>query len=171
VEVEAELEALIPESYVASERERLNIYRRLHALTSVEQLHEVGQELRDRFGRLPEPVETLLGLIRIRFAAARVGVPKLHVGRSVLRVQFPPETDAAFYEGDGFQKLMSVIGSMRDSGVRLQQTSEQLAATFPLTAGASDEQILAQALAYLNRITVTEAVVSTAIDREPHPRS
>jgi transcription-repair coupling factor (superfamily II helicase) len=155
VEVEAELEALIPDSYVASERERLTIYRRLHALTTVEQLNEVAQELRDRFGRLPEPVETLLGLIQIRFAAARLGVPKLQVGREMLRVQFPPETDVAFYEAESFQKLMAVIGTMRDSGVRLQQTSDQLTALFPLGAGRSDEQVLASSLQYLKSLTTT----------------
>jgi transcription-repair coupling factor (superfamily II helicase) len=153
VEVEAELEALIPDSYVASERERLTIYRRLHALTTAEQLNEVAQELRDRFGRLPEPVETLLGLIQIRFAAARLGVPKLQVGREMLRVHFPPETEVAFYEAESFQKLMAVIGTMRDSGVRLQQTSDQLTALFPLGAGRSDEQVLASSLQYLKSLT------------------
>lgn len=152
VVVEADLEALIPEGYVASERERLTIYRRLHLVSTSEQLEEVGQELRDRFGRLPEPVDTLLGLIHIKLAAARLHVPKVHVGREMLRVYFPPESATAFYEAPEFQQMMTVIGKMSDAGVRLQQSTDQLHAVFPLGAEKSDEQLIARALEYLAEI-------------------
>jgi transcription-repair coupling factor (superfamily II helicase) len=153
VVVEADLEALIPESYVASERERLRIYRRLHGVSTPEQLEEVGQELSDRFGRLPEPVETLLGLMRIKLAAARLQLPKVHVGREMLRLSFPPESAAAFYDAPGFQQMMNVISGMRGAGVQLQQTADQLNALFPLGAKKPDEQIIARALEYLKAIS------------------
>jgi len=152
LEVDADLEALIPASYIASERERLTIYRRLHALTTPDQLEEVTQELRDRFGRLPEPVETLLGLIRVKFAAARLHVPKVHVGRDALRVQFPPESAKAFYESDDFQKIMTAIGRMRNAGVRVQQNADQRTALFPLAEGKPDDQVIAQSLEYLTAV-------------------
>jgi len=152
VVVEADLEALIPEGYIASERERLTIYRRLHAVSTPEQLQEVGQELRDRFGRLPEPVDTLLGLMQIKLAAARLHFPKVHVGREELQLHFPPESATAFYEAPSFQHMMTVIGSMRSAGVRVQQSANQLNALFPLGTENSDEQIIARALEYLKQI-------------------
>jgi transcription-repair coupling factor (superfamily II helicase) len=152
VVVEADLEALIPEGYIASERERLTIYRRLHMVSTPEQLQEVGQELRDRFGRLPEPVDTLLGLMHIKLAAARLHFPKVHVGREVLRVYFPPESATAFYGAPEFQQMMTVIGKMSGAGVRLQQSADQLNAVFPLGAEKSDEQLIERALEYLKEI-------------------
>ena len=152
VVVEADLEALIPESYVASERERLTIYRRLHAVTTPEQLDEVGRELRDRFGKVPEQVETLFGLIAIKLVAARLRVPRIHVGREELQVYFPPEADSAFYESPDFQHMMTVIGRMRSAGVRLNQSPDQLTALFPMDADKPDEQLIARSLEYLKQI-------------------
>jgi transcription-repair coupling factor (superfamily II helicase) len=154
VVVEADIEALIPDTYVASERERLTIYRRLQGVTTAEQLEEIGQELSDRFGRHPEPVETLLGLIRIKLAAARLRFPKVHVGRETMLVSFPSATDTAYYESPEFQRVMTVIGSMRRSGVLLQQSSDQLNASFPLGSDSSDEGLITRSLEYLSTITM-----------------
>jgi transcription-repair coupling factor (superfamily II helicase) len=151
--VEADIEALIPETYVASERERLTIYRRLQSVTTPEQLEEIGQELSDRFGRHPEPVETLLGLIRIKLVAARLQLPKVHIGRETMLVSFPSASDTAYYESPEFQRVMTVIGSMRRSGVLLQQSSEQLNALFPLGSDSSDDRLIARSLEYLTGIS------------------
>jgi hypothetical protein len=97
-------------------------------------------------------VDTLLGLIRIKLAAARLHLPKVHVGREMLRVYFPPESATAFYEAPEFQQMMTVIGKMNDAGVRLQQSTDQLHAVFPLGAEKSDEQLIARALEYLGEI-------------------
>jgi transcription-repair coupling factor (superfamily II helicase) len=150
--VEADIEALIPETYIGSERERLTIYRRLQTVTTPEQLEEIGQELTDRFGRRPEPVDTLLGLIRIKLAAARLQFPKVHVGRETMLVSFPAASDSGYYESSEFQRIMTVIGTMRRSGVQLQQSSEQLNAFFPLGSDSSDEHVIARSLEYLSAI-------------------
>jgi transcription-repair coupling factor (superfamily II helicase) len=152
VVVEADIEALIPETYVASERERLTIYRRLHAVTTMEQLEEIGLELSDRFGRHPESVETLLGLIRIKLVAARLQFPKVHIGRETMQVTFPPPSASGFYESSEFQRLMTVIGAMRRSGVQLQQSTDQLVAVFPLGSDDADERLIARSLEHLNAV-------------------
>lgn len=153
VVVEAELEALIPESYVASERERMTIYRRLHALTTAGQLEDVGKELQDRFGRLPEAVETLLGLMQIKLVASHLQFPKVHMGRETMQVQFPPESSKVYYESPEFQRVMTVIATMKSSGVRLQQSADQLNALFPLGKDKPDDQVIARALQYLKEIS------------------
>lgn len=52
--------AYIPENYIPYERERLAIYQRLHAITSIDDIDAIHDELRDRYGPIPKIVTTLL---------------------------------------------------------------------------------------------------------------
>ena len=66
--------AFIPESYIEEIEGRLALYQRIAAITTSEQATELGQETADRFGALPDPLATLLTLVRIRVAAMHAGV-------------------------------------------------------------------------------------------------
>ncbi|MFC5382321.1 transcription-repair coupling factor [Aquipuribacter nitratireducens] len=65
------VDAYLPHDYVPAERLRLDAYRRLATATSDAEVDEVAADLRDRFGadpegRLPQPVEALLAVARLR---------------------------------------------------------------------------------------------------------
>jgi len=108
--VEADLDALLPESYVENSGERLAVYRKLYGVGSGEQLEEVATELRDRFGAHPAEVENLFALIRVKLEAQKVGLVKVSVGGGEMEADFPPDSDTAFYGGEEFQELMTRIG-------------------------------------------------------------
>ena len=162
VVVETELEAFIPGVYIANESERLTIYRRLYALSSNEQLEEVGNELRDRFGRMPPQVEALFGVMRMKLLAAEVGFPKLHLDTERLEVHFPPQTDTGFYEGERFQRLMTAISQKRGQGVRLLQTDTLLKAIFPFKGSADTAVAVSAGIEFLMDLTTTADVPPTA---------
>lgn len=68
------LTALIPEDYVADTELRLNLYRQIAAVQSLEDLTRLEDELVDRFGDFPEEVEHVLALIRLRIRTAALGI-------------------------------------------------------------------------------------------------
>ncbi|MBS1371829.1 MAG: transcription-repair coupling factor, partial [Lentisphaeria bacterium] len=70
---EGQLAAAFPPDYIGGDRLRLDAYRKLSGLDDEAQLAAYGEELRDRFGPLPEPVKNLLEVIRLRILAARAG--------------------------------------------------------------------------------------------------
>jgi len=72
--VELRVSAYVPESYVADERERLRTYRRLALARSAEEVASLAQELRDRYGPVPDPVQALLDVARLREMARALGV-------------------------------------------------------------------------------------------------
>ena len=74
VTVDLPFDVLIPESYVTDQRERLSLYRRLATLTAQDQLRPFEEELRDRFGPVPEPVKNLLAQADIKLLAERAQV-------------------------------------------------------------------------------------------------
>ncbi|MGP7998344.1 MAG: transcription-repair coupling factor, partial [Streptosporangiaceae bacterium] len=74
VRVELPVNAHIPHDYVPGERLRLEAYTRVAAIDSAEDVAEVRDELADRYGPPPEPVDNLLAVARLRFQARRAGL-------------------------------------------------------------------------------------------------
>ncbi len=124
--VEVEFDALIPESYVANDQERLAIYRRLYSMITGNQLREIAEEMKDRFGKFPAEVENLFSVVEIRLAASKIGFTKVSVSPSRVEIDFPPEEKKPFYEGEGFQHLMSHISRMKRNGAGLLQSGKLL---------------------------------------------
>jgi transcription-repair coupling factor (superfamily II helicase) len=73
--------AYLPRDYVAGQKLRIEVYRRLTRVRRLDQLSEFREELRDRFGPIPEPAEWLLRLqeLRILCAGWKVGHVYLEV--------------------------------------------------------------------------------------------
>ncbi|GHE41072.1 transcription-repair-coupling factor [Streptosporangium violaceochromogenes] len=74
VKVELPIDAHIPHDYVTSERLRLEAYKRVAAVASDADADAVREELVDRYGRPPQPVENLLEVARFRVRARAAGL-------------------------------------------------------------------------------------------------
>src|SRR5436305_2607358 len=71
--------AYLPRDYVQGQRLRIEVYRRLARVRRLDRLEDFRQELRDRFGPLPEPAEWLLRPAGVRLLAARWQVATVHL--------------------------------------------------------------------------------------------
>ena len=71
--IELPLNAGIPEDYIGHLPTRLSVYQRLAKLTERRELPEIREELRDRFGPIPEEVESLLKVSEVRAIAGAAG--------------------------------------------------------------------------------------------------
>ncbi|WP_020576114.1 transcription-repair coupling factor [Actinopolymorpha alba] len=74
VKVELPVDAHLPHDYVDSQRLRLEMYQRLAAVRDLDEVAQVGEELTDRYGALPQPVENLLEVARFRLHAKKAGL-------------------------------------------------------------------------------------------------
>jgi transcription-repair coupling factor (superfamily II helicase) len=84
VKVELPVDAHVPHDYVPEERLRLEAYRRLAQVSSEDELAAVREELVDRYGALPTPVETLLEVASLRVLAREAGLTDITMaGRNV----------------------------------------------------------------------------------------
>ena len=82
--IELPMNARIPEDYVDHLPTRLAVYQRLAKMSDADYIPEVREELRDRFGPLPEEVENLLTLVSLRTLAADVGVESIVQGNDAI---------------------------------------------------------------------------------------
>ncbi len=71
------LDAYIPQGYIPGEGEKLEIYRRIAALETQEELEAMNEELEERFGKVPRPLSNLLRVSLIRSRAHHLYVVKL----------------------------------------------------------------------------------------------
>ncbi|KRV48833.1 transcription-repair coupling factor [Wenjunlia vitaminophila] len=74
VKIELPVDAHVPHEYAPGERLRLQVYRSIASVNSEEDIAAVREEVVDRYGQLPEPVENLLLVAGLRLLARRVGV-------------------------------------------------------------------------------------------------
>jgi transcription-repair coupling factor (superfamily II helicase) len=75
-------EAYLPRDYVPGQRLRIEVYRRLARVRKLDRLADFRQELRDRFGPLPEAAEWLLRLAELRLLAARWQIADVHLEKT-----------------------------------------------------------------------------------------
>jgi len=75
--IELPLAGRLPKRYIASEKFRLEAYRRLSRCVTMKELETVGQNLTDAYGDPPAPARVLLDLTELRIAATHTGVDAL----------------------------------------------------------------------------------------------
>jgi transcription-repair coupling factor (superfamily II helicase) len=77
VRVDARVDAYIPAAYVPAEAMKIDLHRRLALVESDDELRELRLATEDRFGPLPEPVESLFAIQEAKLALARIGADYL----------------------------------------------------------------------------------------------
>jgi transcription-repair coupling factor (superfamily II helicase) len=77
VRIDLPVDAHLPPDYIASDRLRLEAYRRLAAAADDDAIAGVVEELTDRYGPLPEPARRLVAVARLRLLCRDYGITEL----------------------------------------------------------------------------------------------
>lgn len=70
--IDLDIDAFIPPSYIPDEGQKLDVYKRIAGILNEEEKDEMTEELIDRFGDLPKPVENLLTVAQYKAKAHSV---------------------------------------------------------------------------------------------------
>ena len=87
-EVDFHIPALIPDDYISDIHRRLIEYKRIASASDETGLREIQMELIDRFGLLPEPLQQLFRITRIKLQTIALGVDKIDVGEESGKIVF-----------------------------------------------------------------------------------
>jgi transcription-repair coupling factor (superfamily II helicase) len=107
--IDTDLQLLLPQSYIESITERMNLYRELDNLVDNQSLESFSQMLQDRFGPLPTETEELLNVVKLRRLAMQTGVEKIILKNSALIAYFVSNPDSVFYRSEVFSRIIENI--------------------------------------------------------------
>ena len=94
VRIDVDVDAYVPADYVGYEQAKIDLYRRVAGAREVAEIEELREELADRFGPPPAPVEHLLALQRARIKLGAAGVRSVSF-RGGRLLATPVELDSA----------------------------------------------------------------------------
>lgn len=109
VTIDTDFELLFPDDYVNNITERLNLYTKLNALKTEEELTVFESEIVDRFGELPSQVSDLLDSVRLKWMATKLGVEKVIMKQGKLINYFIQDKQSQFYQSDAFSKVLHYV--------------------------------------------------------------
>jgi len=82
------LDIRIPETYIADTSQRLRMYKRISSAATEDELNALRQEIIDRFGQYPEPVENLFRYARLRQETLALQIPSVEKNRNQIFFRF-----------------------------------------------------------------------------------
>ena len=82
------VEAYLPDDYVPDSRQKVSIYKKIAGLKDREALNELREELKDRYGKIPEPAEVLLEVANIKQLSQHLGITAIVAGNEQVKVTF-----------------------------------------------------------------------------------
>jgi transcription-repair coupling factor (superfamily II helicase) len=91
-EINVNIPAHLPTSYIRDTDLRLNLYRRLSSLREESDLAAMTDEMKDRFGSPPEEVKNLLRVMSLRLLLKRLRIFRLDIGKEGLTLSFSSDT-------------------------------------------------------------------------------
>lgn len=121
--VEANIDAYIPDIYVESDTERLELYRRLSRVEHQHQVDDLRMELHDRFGEYPQEVENLLALVELRLLGSQLSFSRIALTDDGVSLRLPDDPNDFFYrEQNGqpstFQKVVETVSRLAEGKFR-----------------------------------------------------
>jgi len=84
--VDCDVDAYIPASYIKNEYQKLDIYKRISGIENEEERMDMQDELMDRFGEIPRPVDNLLVVASLKAVAHRAYVTEVKINRQEIRL-------------------------------------------------------------------------------------
>lgn len=127
VEIDTDIEMLIPDEYINLIQERLSVYTEMGNIEKEEELQKFRNNLIDRFGPIPYQVEELFHGIRLRWLCKKMGIERLSLKSSKMRCYFVGNPQSSFYESALFNKLLQYISTRgHERGLILKQSRKKL---------------------------------------------
>ncbi len=121
--IDTDLEILIPDTYVESIAERLSLYTQLDDVENEAELNIFAEQLKDRFGPIPQQVKDLFTTLLCRHLAKDLGFEKLILKNEQMRLYFISDPESAYFESDTFNHILRYI-QQQTNNARLKQVGK-----------------------------------------------
>ncbi len=87
-EISLDLPSYLPDEYINSQAAKLDVYRRLTHMTDISEIEALREEVRDRFGVLPEPARVFFATALLRVLGGASDIESVLVRGNEARITF-----------------------------------------------------------------------------------
>jgi len=101
--------ALIPDSYIDITAEKIRIYKDLDSMTSDKEIAQLKDKLTDRFGPVPEELQRLFDIVRIRQLGQKLGFEKIIIKNDVMIAFFISNPLSQYYRSNIFSRILENV--------------------------------------------------------------
>ena len=111
--IETDQLALIPDSYIDITAEKIRIYKQLDSLENDKEIMRMRENIADRFGKIPEELDNLFYVVRIRNIGQKLGFEKIIIKNGIMIMHFIANPLSPYYKSKVFD---NVLQKMNEAG-------------------------------------------------------
>jgi transcription-repair coupling factor (superfamily II helicase) len=126
--IDTDLEIMFPDEFVSNIPERIRLYKELNEIGTEEELLNFEKKLTDRFGVIPQPAMDLLGIVRIKWVAVKLGMEKIVLKNNLLIASFVSDPNSQFYRSALFVSIMNYV-NRKPKQMNMKQKASKLSLT------------------------------------------
>jgi transcription-repair coupling factor (superfamily II helicase) len=120
VEIDLEVDAYIPDAYISDGRQKIEMYKRFRAISTIEDLEELQEEMIDRFGEYPIEVSYLFQIAEMKVYAKQEKVESIKQNKQEVVILISEEA-SNMIEGYKLFQLGNQFGRMISLGMEGQK--------------------------------------------------
>lgn len=109
MQIDTDMELLLPNDYVNSTVERLQLYRELAEVEDNQALENFKYRLEDRFGSLPQQAVDLLHSVRLKWLCKALGFEKLFLKEGLMLCHFISDSQSIYYQSEVFRGIIAYV--------------------------------------------------------------
>jgi transcription-repair coupling factor (superfamily II helicase) len=115
----------IPQTYMPEQSDRLNFYTALYSVSSLEEIKDLADEMKDRFGSLPTMVKLLISAAILKLYASQALFERIIIQRKNIFLILPKGEKEDYYKYQ-FSVLMKHVLDNYPDKVKFNQQKETL---------------------------------------------
>ena len=120
VEIDLDIDAYIPDSYISDGQQKIEMYKRFRGITDHEEIEELQDEMIDRFGEYPEELMYLFKMTEIKVYALQLGIESIKQVKEEVTILLSDEASGKI-DGQKVFQLTNQYGRMVGLGMEGQK--------------------------------------------------
>ena len=117
------------DNYINNISERIRLYRELDNIETEEKLLDFEDNLKDRFGEIPEQTAELLNVVRLRWMAVKLGFEKIILKNNKMVAYFISNQESPYYKSAIFSGILGFI-QQNPKGIIMKEINNKLTMSF-----------------------------------------
>jgi transcription-repair coupling factor (superfamily II helicase) len=132
-QIDLQVSAYFPEEYIPDMQQRLEMYKRLMSSKDFAQLFDVEEEIRDRYGKLPQEAQNIVALAELKLIATQLRITQIKAVNSTITLVFDATSSVTVTD-------QQIKHAVKQAQKRIRQISPQ-ELTVELTKVQKNERI------------------------------